>query len=156
MKAIFLVCLLVLSSCTSDMSENSCDSVNFRVQDIVWEEYSSDKTILARIVKTYSGGGATGNTIYDLVLSEGDSLNGCIILKSNAYYEKFNTGWNGGEIIAAKWVGNKILVRYNKNTIWDFQNYFILESKSSNINSHRIEIILSKTKINQYDHRNKP
>lgn len=107
---------------------------NVRIQSdaVIWKGSSSDGKVTAYLLRTFEGG-ATGDTLNDLVIGDAGQSHGRLVLRCDA----------GGpdSPLAPAWHGNVLYVKYSAATIWAFSNTYLYGRGAS---ARTYEIVLEK------------
>jgi hypothetical protein len=122
--------LLLFSACSREIQPTE--------QDIVSKAIANGGRPIAYLTRTFTGGGATGNTVYSVYLSgqpEG-RLGEAVLEALHSCDIKFE--WKGEDVLAVNYDGAEC-------DILKFKNYWYdpLEVKS-NQQAHRVEIVLQR------------
>lgn len=124
-----LVMVLLVVSCSNG---NPMARMEIKKDAVIWETASNDGNVTAYLVTDFQGG-ATGDSIYNLVIADKVSDHGLLIFRSDTDKSPVP--------IKAMWTNNILHVSYGNERIWDFSNGYPAGNGTS---AKTYEVVLEK------------
>jgi hypothetical protein len=94
-------------------NNNPLAKVKVRSDATVWKASSADGKVTAYLLRSFQGG-ATGDSIYEIVVADAESDEGLRILRADL---------NGPPTsLEIEWTNDILHIRYGRAVIWEFTN----------------------------------